>query len=38
LVRHTETKLQPAGKAGVWGMPFSGTPIRFDDLKVTRLE
>lgn len=38
LVRHAEPKPQPAGKAGVWGMPFSGTPIRFDDLKVTPLE
>jgi len=25
-----------AGRAAVWGNPFSGTPIRFDDLKVTR--
>jgi len=24
----------PQGKAGVWGNPFSGTPIRFDDLTV----
>jgi len=24
----------PSGMAGVWGMPFSGTPIRFDDLRV----
>jgi hypothetical protein len=24
-----------AGRAGVWGNPFSNTPIRFDDLKVT---
>jgi hypothetical protein len=24
----------PAGKAGVWGNPFSGTPIRFDDLAI----
>ncbi len=24
----------PQGKAGVWGNPFSGTPIRFDDLVV----
>lgn len=24
-----------AGRAAVWGNPFSGTPIRFDDLKVT---
>lgn len=25
----------PSGMAGAWGMPFSGTPIRFDDLVVT---
>jgi len=25
----------PPGMAGVWGMPFSGTAIRFDDLKVS---
>lgn len=37
LVTFTDTKLQPAGKASAWGMPFSGTPIRFDDLKVTPL-
>lgn len=28
----------PPGKAGVWGMPFSGTPIRFDDLVVRATE
>ncbi len=28
-----ETKEAPAaGRAGIWGSPFSGTPIRFDDL------
>jgi hypothetical protein len=26
----------PAGRAGVFGSPFSGTPIRFDDLVVRR--
>ncbi len=26
------------GKAGVWGMPFSGTAIQFDDLKVVAAE
>lgn len=26
-----------AGRAAVWGNPFSGTPIRFDDFKVTRV-
>ncbi len=23
----------PAGRAAIWGSPYSGTPIRFDDLK-----
>lgn len=32
-----ETKVQPGGKASAWGLPFSGTPIQFDDLTVTRL-
>lgn len=27
-----------AGKSGVWGLPFSGTPIQFDDLKVVSVE
>ena len=26
-----------AGRATVWGVPFAGTPIRFDDLKVVVL-
>ena len=25
----------PAGRASLWGIPFSGQPIRFDDLAVT---
>ncbi len=25
----------PSGMAGTWGLPYSGTPIRFDDLVVT---
>ena len=33
-----EAKIPPAGKAGVWGLPFSGTPIRFDDFKITTTE
>ena len=37
VVAITEAKVLPAGKSGAWGMPFAGTPIRFDDLKVTRL-
>jgi hypothetical protein len=24
----------PAGRAGLWGSPYSGTPIRFDDLVI----
>ncbi len=32
-----ETTGLPAGLAGAWGMPFSGTPIRFDDLTVSRV-
>lgn len=28
----------PQGKAGVWGNPFSGTPIRFDDLVVAPVQ
>lgn len=24
------------GRAGIWGSPFSGTPIRYDDLKVEK--
>jgi hypothetical protein len=30
-----ETELHPAGKPSVWGSPFAGTPIRFDDLRVS---
>lgn len=36
-ITFAESKPQPAGKASVWGMPFSGKPIRFDDLSLTRL-
>jgi len=35
MISFEESTLQPAGKSGAWGMPFAGTPIRFDDLKVT---
>jgi len=34
-LQHDEPSKLPPGKAGVWGMPFSGTPIRFDDLRIT---
>jgi hypothetical protein len=26
----------PTGRASIWGMPYSGTPIRFDDLTSLR--
>lgn len=32
---HETSEPPPSGKAGVWGNPFSGTPIRFDDLTLT---
>jgi hypothetical protein len=35
-VSRTEAAESPAGRPSVWGMPFAGTPIRFDDLVVTR--
>lgn len=37
MVTFDESKVQPPGKASVWGMPFSGTPLRYDDLTVVRL-
>lgn len=33
-IKQNQTVAPPAGKAGVWGLPFSGTPLRFDDFKV----
>jgi hypothetical protein len=33
-IKYEGTEPAPQGKAGVWGNPFSGTPIRFDDLVV----
>lgn len=36
LVTLNESTLLPGGKSGAWGMPFAGTPIRFDDLRVTK--
>lgn len=37
MISTTETEELPAGRASVFGSPFSGTPIRYDDLAVTRL-
>lgn len=36
LIAYTETNEPPAGRAFVSGHPFSGTPLRFDDLRVAR--
>jgi hypothetical protein len=35
---HEIPSAPPTGKPGVWGMPFSGTPIRFDDFVVRATE
>jgi hypothetical protein len=37
-VIHTETAEPSAGRASIWGNPFAGTPIDFDDLRVTPLQ
>ena len=34
MIRHEEAEAPPAGRASIWGTPYSGTPIYFDDLKV----
>jgi hypothetical protein len=31
-----EKQQPPEGRAGIWGSPFSGTPILFDDLLIHR--
>jgi hypothetical protein len=38
ILTATESNKLPAGRPSVWGKPFSGTPIRFNDLKVTQGE
>jgi len=35
-ISHTDKTEVPAGRASIWGAPYSGTPIRFDDLAVTK--
>ena len=37
LIEQTISGDLPAGRASIWGNPFSGTPIRFDDLSVSAL-
>jgi hypothetical protein len=34
LIRLEEKSAPPQGRAGVWGSPYSGTPIRFDEIVV----
>jgi hypothetical protein len=38
LIEHTISSEIPPGRASIWGNPFSGTPIRFDDLSVAKAE
>lgn len=38
LITHTDKTAPITGRAGVWGMPYAGTPIRFDDLTVSRTD
>ncbi len=37
-VTWAETATPIAGRPAVWGKPFSGTPIRFDDLRLEALQ
>jgi hypothetical protein len=34
-ISHVEKDEPSAGRPGIWGSPFSGTPVRYDDLQVT---
>lgn len=34
---HTSSTETPAGRPSVWGNPYAGTPIRYDDLRVTKV-
>jgi hypothetical protein len=35
-IRFEDSEAPTAGRASVWGNPYSGQPIRFDDLRVER--
>ncbi len=35
-IAHTDKAETPAGRPSLWGNPYAGTPIRYDDLKVER--
>lgn len=38
IIHFTEKTEPVAGRASIWGMPFSGKPIQFDDLKVSSVD
>jgi len=38
MISTPEEKEPSAGRAGLWGSPFAGTPIRFDDLLIEALK
>ncbi len=37
-IKRSEMAESPAGRPSVWGKPFAGTPVKFDDLVVTRAQ
>jgi hypothetical protein len=37
MITHADTTEPVAGRQSIWGMPYAGTPIRYDDLSVTTL-
>jgi hypothetical protein len=38
MISYDETTEPTPGRASIWGMPYSGTPIQFDDLLLKQLE
>jgi hypothetical protein len=36
-ITYTDDKAPVSGRASAWGMPYSGKPVLFDDLTVTKL-
>ncbi len=37
MIKFEDSESSTPGRAGIWGAPYSGTPIRFDDLKLEKL-
>lgn len=37
FIKSEFSELPPPGKASVWGIPYSTKPIRFDDLKIVKI-